>query len=518
MRRVLVLVLLVLLFSPLLGGPATAQRVGSSDVQVFPFDPPGEMLLGETVTYDAFAVYNGGTTTYLVEARLGPIELGFVGTTDPSFLFLGPGESDTFRVTLTAPAAGFEGVANIEVVFRVENVATNVADTLSVVTQTRLLGLTPGADPQGKILGMWPNPMPFPLDNEIGAFLATVVLWTLIALAIVYVISPVARRLAAKTETEVDDIILGILRGPVFLLVLVFGAITSVEILGVGVEIRLLLQQIYSFAFVLIATWIAYRIFRDVLIYYGRKLSQRGARDLGTRLVPALDKIGSVVIVIMGLVFAVQSLGFDITLFLAGMGVIGLIIAFAAQDTLSNLFAGLHIMLDRPFRVGDLIEVEPGVICEVADIGLRSTKLYWKRDHVILIIPNREIADKKIVNYVRPDYMFRTTVDVGVAYGTDLAKLDRVLVGIALAHPDVLKEEEHKPEMRVVEFGDSAIVCRLIFWVADVRKQWRVRSDVNKAIDRRFKEEGIEIPFPQRVVWMKESAGEDDSALQPGNN
>ncbi|MDX1534534.1 MAG: mechanosensitive ion channel family protein, partial [Thermoplasmata archaeon] len=194
-------------------------------------------------------------------------------------------------------------------------------------------------------------------------------------------------------------------------------------------------------------------------------------------------------------------------LFLAGMGVIGIIIAFAAQDTLSNFFAGLHIMLDRPFQVGDLIEIEPGVITEVMDIGLRSTKLYWGKEHDVLIIPNKEIANKKIVNYLRPDYRFKTNVKVGVAYGSDLRKVEEVMRDVARAHPDVLSEgEEYEPLFRVNEFGDSAIEVLIIFWVEDARKQWGTRSDITRDIERRFKEEGIVIPFPQRDVWSRQPA------------
>jgi small-conductance mechanosensitive channel len=222
--------------------------------------------------------------------------------------------------------------------------------------------------------------------------------------------------------------------------------------------------------------------------------------DIDDRLIPALEKVGAVVIVMVGLILAVQSLGYDITLVLAGFGVIGLVIAFAAQDTVSNFFAGIYIMLDRPFRVGDLVEIDENVICTVQDIGLRTTKLYWGKNHTYIIMPNNEMANRKIINYVRPNRRFRTNVKLGVAYKSDLDRVKRVLLEIARSHPWVLKEPEFEPVFRVVDFGESTILVMVLVWVDDVDHKWHIGSDLREQIKKRFAEEGIEISFPQRVV------------------
>ncbi len=477
--------------------------MGDSTIQVFVIESPAEVRLGESVTY-TYAAYNGGPTGYLVTARaISDAEVTLA--LEPSHLFLGPQENGQFTLALQAPVIGLEDTFNVFVDFQAVNLVTDEVDSLRVGVQTILLGISVERDPTGKVFGIWPNPLPSPLNNPYGAFTVTVGLWILIALAVVYVVGPITRKFAERTVSQVADVILGVLRGPAFALVLLYGAVTSVQILAMPENIQFLLSRSYSFLLILVLTWIAYKVFRDVFIFYGRRLSERSPRDIGARLVPALDKIGGLVIIIIGLVFAAGNAGIDVTLFLAGIGVVGLIIAFAAQDTLSNFFAGLHIMLDRPFQVGDLIEVETGVICEVVDIGLRSTKLYWGKEHDLLIIPNKELAEKKIVNYLRPDLRYKVMVKIGVAYGSDLAKVERVMKDIVLAHADVITDEEHAPDFRVDEFGDSSINCRIIFWIHDARAQWRVRSDINKAIDRRFREEDISIPFPQRDLWVKET-------------
>ncbi len=304
----------------------------------------------------------------------------------------------------------------------------------------------------------------------------------------------VLRRATAKLEDVVH-----ILRFPVFVLTLLYGSVRSLVILGLPPEQSL--YALYRFPIVLILTWVGYRIFRDVLVSYGKGVARRVTGD--DHMVPGLEKIGAVVIVILGLVLAVQSLGYDITLVLAGFGVVGLVIAFAAQDTVSNFFAGLYIMFDRPFRVGDIIEIDPDVICTVQDIGLRTTKLYWGKNHTFIIMPNNELANRKIVNYVRPNRRFRTNVKVGVSYHSDLDKVKQVMMDIARSHPWVLKEDpEFDPVWRIVDFGENSILVMIIVWVDDVEHKWHVGSELREQIKKRFDEEDIEISFPQRVVQI----------------
>lgn len=505
MRRLLLVLLLATLLLPWAAALVTAERVGDSAVQVFAITETQVVALGEEARY-TFAVFNGhATASYLVRWSVLSTELGFAASLEPDHMVVGPQGSDTLILTLRAPDAGRRDLAAIDLRFQVVNLETEETDALELAVEAELLGIAPETVPVGKVLGLWPNPLPAPLDNVYGAFAASVAIWVLVALAVVYVAGPVTHAFVRQTESEVAQIVLRILRGPVFLLLLAWGAVTSVAVLGLGAATQAQLQRAYAFVLILAGTWIAYRVFRDLLMHYAQRLAKEAEHDVGTRLLPNLDKVGALVIVVVGVAFALQSVGVDLTLLLAGMGVVGLIVAFAAQDTLSNFFAGIHMMLDRPFQVGDLIEIEPGVICEVQDIGLRSTKLYWGKEHDVLIIPNKEMANRKIVNYFKPDYRFKTNVKVGVAYGTDLDRVERILKELASAHPDVpTGTPEYEPLFRVAEFGDNAIVCLIIFWVRDARLQWGARGDLMKAIAERFKEEGIAIAFPQRDVWVRE--------------
>jgi small-conductance mechanosensitive channel len=160
-------------------------------------------------------------------------------------------------------------------------------------------------------------------------------------------------------------------------------------------------------------------------------------------------------------------------------------------------------MLDRPFRAGDMIELDDGTVCRVQDIGLRSTKLYWGKSHAMIIMPNKEMANRKIVNYVRPDRRFIINVKIGVSYDSDLNSVRRAMMEVVNAHPWVLKDPGFEPIWRVLDFAESAIVVMIIVWVDDVDHQWQLGSDLRERIKQRFDEEGIEIPFPRRVVSLE---------------
>ncbi|MFP4051338.1 MAG: mechanosensitive ion channel family protein [Thermoplasmata archaeon] len=362
-----------------------------------------------------------------------------------------------------------------------------------------------GVEPEGranKLLGGFDNILPPPLDNPIGAFIVNIGIWALIALIISWLISPVIHTLAKRTETKLDDLIVEMIRKPIMILVLLYGIIHSVIRLNIKVGIRASIFQIYSLIVVFIGIYVVYRIFDGVL----EEISERKLGDTFAKVLkPVFEKIGAIVIIMGGLIIAMRVVGFNITALLAGAGVAGLIIAFAAQDTLSNFFSGIHLLLDRPFTLGDVILLESGEYCRVESVGMRSTKLYSIFDHELIVLPNNNIANQKIVNLVQPDTKMRVSIDVGVAYGSDLEKVNKILNEVVKNHDDIVDNDEFPTLVRFKEFAESSLNFTVRFWVDDYMKQWGVTSEVRDRINRRFKEEEITIPFPQRTVWLNES-------------
>ena len=345
--------------------------------------------------------------------------------------------------------------------------------------------------------------LPKELDNQYVQFFIVILLWALATLIIIVIMDRYLRKLAEKTKTDIDQKIIGIVRTPLIFIIILYGFISAFSRLEELEGIIDDLKRIYSICAILVCTWVAFRLFNRVVIFYGKILAKRTDTQLDDILMPVLEKVFGIVIPIIGLILILQSMGVNITVFIAGMGVIGLILAFAAQDTLSNFFSGIHILIDRPFIEGDLIQLTEGDVCEIKEIGMRSCKLYSIYENIMIIMPNAKLAGDRIVNLTAPDIKMKIKILIGVAYGTDINKVQDMLLDIAKKHPQVLKDsEDHQPFVLFTDFGESSLNFMLGVWIDSIYSRGRIKSDIHSEIYRRFNEEGIEIPFPQRVVWM----------------
>jgi small-conductance mechanosensitive channel len=482
----------------------SANAVGSSDILVFTADSSSQTVdLGESASY-RWILFNNGTSPYYVNATTGTLPDGFSVTVEPGKFILNPGNDTLVGVLFRSPPETDLEDVLLTLSVEVSDIDTGDMDSEDFVVYIQLTGRTPEVSHFGKIFGIYDNFLPEPLDNRWGAFLITVLIWVAIGLLLIAIVLPTAGRRAKTTENVIDDTIVELVKGPVFAIIVIFGAFSSLGILGLDRDIMSVLGTVYGVLIILLLTWVSYHIFRRVLIQYGKSLARKTKSTLDDRLVPIIDKIGAVVIVIVGFVFVIQYFGYDITFFIAGLGVLGLIIAFAAQDTLSNFFSGIHIMLDRPFSVGDRLVLESGETCRVLDVGLRSTKLYDISAHNIIILPNNKVASMKILNETRPDERSRARVDVGVECEADVQKVERLLLEIASSHPNVLKDEGSAPFVRFLEFGDSSLNFMVKCWVDKLTNKGKVESDLRTEINRRFAEEGIDIPFPLTVVKLQQ--------------
>jgi small-conductance mechanosensitive channel len=200
--------------------------------------------------------------------------------------------------------------------------------------------------------------------------------------------------------------------------------------------------------------------------------------------------------------------GIDVTVFLAGSLVAGLVLAFALQDTLSNYFSGLHLMLDQPFKVGDTILVGDDY-CEVISVGFRSTRLYNIFNHDVQILPNNQLANQTVINKTEPDSSLRINVIVGVAYGSPVDKVKEIILDAVRSQDDVIVDApERKPSVQLIDFAESSLTFRTRFFIEDLHDQWSVRTAVREHINQRFADEGISIPFPQRTLSFLEEKDE----------
>ncbi|MFP4545660.1 MAG: mechanosensitive ion channel domain-containing protein [Methanomassiliicoccales archaeon] len=500
---------LLLVFAILLMGTVAMPLSSAQSVSLFEVDDYEKRIdASQTVTFE-WVVYNNGTSDWLVEPRL-ETEHGdrWEATITPVYATLEPNQSQTFVLEIVPDRNSPTVTLDLDMTFectRMDSPQETV--NLEGGAELKILSLFGTNAGENKLFGIWQNPLPPPLDSNYGAFLVTVLGWLAIGFLIFLVVSPIVHHFTQRTRTVLDDMILRIVKGPVLIIIVIYGMVSSLEILNLPIDLIALIEITYQVMIIAIIAWLVYKVYDVVLTSVIGKYAKRTKTDADKVLVPVMEKIGMVIIPVIALIALLNVFGFDVTGLLAGMGLLSLVIAFAAQDTLSNYFAGLSIIMDRPFKIGETIQLDDEIL-EVKKIGMRSTTFYniFKNDHVM--IPNSDVATMKIVNLVKPDLKYKFSVTVGVAYGSDLELVKRLIGEAVEEHPNTLVDDFYKYYVRFQDFADSSLVFAVYAWVDSVMNQWRAASDIRESIDRKFREHGITIPFPQRTVWFNEAGKE----------
>jgi MscS family membrane protein len=355
----------------------------------------------------------------------------------------------------------------------------------------------------------WIGELPDWMNNTWFQFIMMMLFWILVAIFVILAMRVVLRRLMAGTRTKADDALLRILDVPVLVLIIAYGIVESLSVLDVLPQwLWELIQTAYTFVLSVTAVYLVLKIYRGVVIPIMKDRFRKREKGLDKTLVPVIDNVGAMGIVLFGGLWILSYNGINITVFLAGAGIAGLVLAFALQDTLSNYFSGLYLMMDKPFKEGDIIIMNDDY-CEVMAVGFRSTRLYNTFKHDLMIVPNNNLANQTIINKTEPDVHLRIDVSVGVAYGSPVDKVKEILRGSINAEPGVIKDDPDKEmSLRFRGFGDSALEFGVMFFIEHYDDQWRIASNIRERINQRFHEEGITVPFPQRTVsYLSEPNG-----------
>lgn len=203
---------------------------------------------------------------------------------------------------------------------------------------------------------------------------------------------------------------------------------------------------------------------------------------------------------IFAILFMMQTLGISITVLLAGSAALLVGIGLGLQQTFNDFISGVILLIEGTTRVGDVLEVD-GQVVEIQEIGIRTSK-GLTRDDIIVIIPNSAITNSKVINWSHQVKRTRFRIDVGVAYGSDVDLVVKILEASALEHPDISHKENI--EARFVNFGNSSLDFQLLFFSDDVFRIEKVKSEIRKIINRKFIENNITIPFPQVDLHVKD--------------
>jgi small-conductance mechanosensitive channel len=362
------------------------------------------------------------------------------------------------------------------------------------MSAAQIESLPPGWLP-GSLAGVWAALAAYPLLLA----LAVVAGGVLLALVIRWVAMFWGLRVAKRIPTDLDDELIRLLAGVVPVVLVFLSLMAAVRVLPLGTEATVITNRVLGTLLVIQLVRMAFRA-----AYIGLRLIST-IRDrfhvIEERTIPLFDLVATVVIVAIGAYALLEVWNIDPTAWLASAGLVGIAVGFAAKDTLANLFAGIFIIADAPYRVGDFIVLDSGERGEITKVGIRSTRMLTN-DDVEVIVPNALMANQKIVNESGGRWIkSRIRLRVGVAYGSDVDRVVALLESVPAAHGNVAKDPA--PRARMVGFGESSLDFDLLCWIPHPSMRGTVTHELFVDVYKGLRAEGIEIPFPQRDLWVR---------------
>jgi small-conductance mechanosensitive channel len=322
----------------------------------------------------------------------------------------------------------------------------------------------------------------------------------LLALLVSLVFARLVRVFTRRTETDVDDRVVAALRGPtVWTIILVglrlafaeFAAPPTFQVIVRGVVLTVI-ALMWAVALMRVG-----HVFLEVVSAQVDKL-----KWIEPRTLPLFDMVLKVAVVGGFLYFACIAWSVPLTSWLASAGVVGIAVGFAAKDTLSNLFSGIFIVADTPYKIGDYVVLDNRIRGEVLEIGMRSTRLLT-RDDIEVTVPNAVIGNAQIINETGgPHEKMRVRVKVEAAYGSDIDQVEEVLLGCVSGVDNICRRPE--PRVRFREFGASGLAFELLAWIDEPVFRGRVLHELHGRVYKAFNAAGIEIPYAKQDVYVKE--------------
>lgn len=336
-------------------------------------------------------------------------------------------------------------------------------------------------------------------DPRFQAFVL-VVLSVVVAKIADWIVSGLVTRWARKTRTDFDDQIVEMLHRPLFLVVLLVGLALAADVLSLEGGVHRITFGALGTMAVFTGIGLAMRLSRLAL----ETLSVHQDRFVfvDERTVPLFRNVSNVLLLGAAAYFLFLVWGLDVTAWLASAGIVGIAVGFGAKDTVANFFAGVFILADGPYKVGDFIVLDSGERGEVTHIGLRSTRILT-RDDIEVTVPNAVMGNTKVINETGGRHeKERVRIKVACAYGSDIDHVKQVLLDIGVGHEGVCLDPE--PRVRFRTFGASGLELELLCWIDEPVLRGRIVDAVNTEVYQRFNEEGIEIPYMKHDVYVKE--------------
>ncbi len=340
-------------------------------------------------------------------------------------------------------------------------------------------------------------------DYPFAIFIVVLSISLLLAKIASHVLTSLIAQLTRRTKIRWDDQINRLLPSPVFWTLFLLGLLIATVPLKLSAASYDIAQSLV--ATILIVSWSAFTLKLIVIVLRAMSINAHEQSLIRAQTRPLFQNLAYIIIFVLSVYLIFISWHIDMTAWIASAGIMGIAIGFAAKDTLANLFAGVFILADSPYKIGDYVVLDSGERGKVTHIGIRSTRLLTRGD-VEITIPNAVMGNTRISNESGgPHEKYRLNVKVGVAYGSDIDQVKELLMAVATNEKEVCDDPE--PRVRFRSFGDSCLDIELLCWVEIPEVRGRVLDALNTSIYKSFNTEGIEIPYSKHDLYIKEMPG-----------
>ncbi len=314
-----------------------------------------------------------------------------------------------------------------------------------------------------------------------------------------WILSRVVKRATAKTETRIDDLIVDMVEEPLALVVTIIGIWYAVGTLHLSDHVRGLLDGGVQFVVVLLGAWLVTRLFDALFKEYLVPIAEKSESDLDDQLLPIVRRGTKFIIWAMAIIMALNNAGYNVGAALAGLGIGGLALAMASKDTVANMFGGLTIFMDQPFKLNDRVKIS-GFDGTVTEIGLRSTRLVTLEGRKVTI-PNAEFSENPVEN-VSAEPSRKVASTIGLVYDTGPDQMKEALAALKQIADDHEATEE-KVIVAFTEFADSSMNLVFIYYIKSGADIMQTQTDINLAILETFAAKGLDMAYPTQTILTK---------------
>ena len=507
-----VLAVCMLIASPLLAVSSEASSVECNGAMISVFDENIEVNAGSSTTFNIYIANNNTTDNIAMNPLSGSSTETIYLSFDKTDISVDPGKADYIVVTVEAAKYAHEDQYPMEIRIVVMDLTTGVPESCTIYISVGVESNYSSNDYYNKILGLFENPLPAPFNSLAATGLITFALWIIIALITSTLVLGFILRVFFKDNQEERKEIRQQVGKLFFLCFMIYGVINCLHVVGVSEYYVAVLVDISEILYIVTGAMITWRIYNSVIKYLLRSMGAKTdiiddfIEGIDESLLPLFRMIGKMVIAVITVASILAVLGFNLYAIIAGAGIAGLALSLGAQNTLNQFFSGLTLLVTRPFKAGDRIRLGTDTnVLEVRRVGIMCSEFKNWANSETFTMPNSNVVNSTIINMTGKTTAYRIDLLFDIAYSSDIELVKKLLLEAANEHPNVVRDGSFdEPTTRLMSFKDASISMRLSVYVNDFENNGVIAGKLRESVFKKFKENGIEIPYPQFDLHIKD--------------